>query len=149
MTGRVVLGIVTIVVVIATWSKGLPHAVAHEPAHRTGDATSLFAAVLPRDNALIPALDAAYWELDAAMRPHGCLGCHAPELESGGRHARVRHAAQLLDSRRALEEMLDANLMPPEADGHAPGIADEPLRRALRRRAKVFRALGDAAFATW
>lgn len=112
-------------------------------------ADSLYTAVLPRNNPLIPALDAAYRELDAAMQPFGCATCHAPELATGGHRARVRHAVQLLDSRRAIEAMVDANLMPPADDSHPAGIADSAARANLLRHAKRFRALGDAAVASW
>ncbi|MDQ3338712.1 MAG: hypothetical protein M4D80_26400 [Myxococcota bacterium] len=109
----------------------------------------MFADILPRDSALIPALDDAYRDLELAMRPHGCAACHAPDLETGDRRERVRHAVMLLDTRRMLEVMVEANLMPPETDEHPAGIADETQRARLLLRLRTFRALADAAVASW
>ena len=108
---------------------------------------SVFADILPRGNPLVPMLDDAYVELEREMRPQGCMDCHGPDGD--GHRARVRHAVMLLDNRRAIEMVLDANEMPPERDGHAAGIDDEVGRARLLYRVRVFRALGDAALATW
>ena len=112
-------------------------------------AESVYASILPPDNPFAAPLDAAYRELDAAMQPHGCASCHAPELATGDTRARVRHAVQLLDARRAIEAMVEANQMPPADGEHPAGIADPAARALLLRRAKVFRLLGDAAVARW
>jgi len=109
---------------------------------------SVFANILPRDHVLIPALDDAYHDLELAMRPHGCAGCHAPDLATSHRE-RVRHAVMLLDTRRSLETMLEENLMPPETDEHSAGIADEVQRARLLHRVRAFRSLADAAIASW
>jgi hypothetical protein len=106
---------------------------------------SVFAELLPRDNPMIPALDRAYADLELAMRPHGCVGCHAPDDPVRDRSARVRHASQLLSARRAIMPMLRANLMPPATDDHAAGIADPSAREELIERARTFQILGDYA----
>lgn len=136
---------VAVAVVCATWPE---HTHASAPA-RTVATDSVFAEILPSDTALIPSLDAAYRDLERAMQPHGCVGCHAPDLETGGHRDRVRHAVMLLDMRRSLEAMVETNAMPPDTDEHAAGIDDEVERARLLHRVRVFRALGDAALASW
>ncbi|MBA2538415.1 MAG: hypothetical protein H0V17_02165 [Deltaproteobacteria bacterium] len=110
---------------------------------------SVFADVLPREHPMIHALDDAYRELEVAMRPHGCTRCHAPDLVLGNRRTRIRHAMQVLDLRRSIEAMVEANLMPPPTAGHPAGIADDAARARLLRRATAFRTLGDVALASW
>ena len=39
--------------------------------------------------------------------------------------------------------------MPPETDEHAAGIVDEAQRARLLLRVRTFRALADAALASW
>jgi hypothetical protein len=150
MLGRLALTLaamsVAVAIICTSWPERTYTSPAPRPEHR-GD--SVFADILPRDNALIPALDTAYRDLELAMRPHDCVGCHAPNLATGNRRDRVRHAVMLLDTRRSLEAMLEANMMPPETDEHAAGIADEVQRGRLFHRVRTFRALADAALATW
>jgi hypothetical protein len=149
MLGRLVLALAAmaaaVAIICSSWPERTHASAALRPEHRTD---SVFEDILPRDNPLIPALDDAYRDLELAMRPHGCAGCHAPDLGTSHRE-RVRHAVMLLDTRRALEEMLEANLMPPETDEHAAGIPDEIQRARLLHRVRAFRALGDAAVASW
>jgi hypothetical protein len=149
MLGRLVLAFALMAVAVAIIYTSWP-----EPTHASAAPLierddSVFADILPPDNPLIPALGDAYRDLEVAMRPHGCAGCHAPDLATGGHRERVRHAVMLLDTRRTLEGMLEANLMPPEADDHPAGIADEVERARLLRRVRTFRALADAAIASW
>ena len=150
MIVRVVVALVTVAAACATWS-GRPaisassSAVLADPPRRD----SVFVEVLPRDHPLIPALDNAYRELELAMRPHGCAGCHAPDLATGGRRAQIRHAVQVLDLRRSIEAMVEANMMPPPTTEHPAGIVDDAARALLLRRAKSFRTLGDTALASW
>ena len=148
MLGRIALGLLSVAAACATWS-GRPHAGSVVTTAQIEPTTSIFAEVLPRDHPMIAALDAAYRELELAMKPHGCVRCHAPELAGGGRRAEIRRAVQVLDSRRAIDAMLEANLMPPETKGHPAGIADGDAHAGLVRRAKIFRTLGDAALSTW
>ncbi len=136
---------VAVAVVCTTW----PERTHASVAPRTVATDSVFAQILPLDSALVPSLDAAYRDLERAMQPHGCTSCHAPDLETGGHRERVRHAVMLLDTRRSLESMLEANMMPPETDDHAAGIADNVERARLLHRVRVFRALADAALASW
>ena len=150
MLGRLALGLAAmaaaVAIVYTTWPERTPASAAPRPAPRSD---SVFADILPRDHALVPALDDAYREVELAMRPHGCTGCHAPDLATGGHRERVRHAVLLLDTRRSLEAMIEANLMPPESDEHAAGIADGVQRARLLHRVRAFRALADAAVASW
>jgi hypothetical protein len=149
MVARVVIGLVVAAAACATWSG--------RPAISAGSAVvlesqprdSVFVEVLPRDHPMIHALDDAYRDLESAMRPHGCTGCHAPDLATGDRRARIRHAVQMLDLRRSIEAMVEANLMPPPTADHPAGIADDAARGLLLRRARSFRTLGDAALASW
>lgn len=136
---------VAVAVVCAVW----PERIHASAPLRTVATDSVFAEILPSDNALIPSLDAAYEDLERAMQPHGCVGCHAPDVETGGHRERVRHAVMLLDTRRSLESMLETNMMPPETDEHAAGIANDVERARLLHRVRLFRALGDAALASW
>jgi hypothetical protein len=133
------LSIAVMAVAVAIIYTSCPEQV--RPARRTD---SVFADILPRDNALIPALDEAYRDLEIAMRAHGCVGCHAPNLDTGGRRERVRHAVMLLDTRRSLEYVLEQNLMPPQT-----GITDDVERMRLLHRVRAFRILADAAVASW
>ena len=148
MIGRILVGLLSAAAACASWA-GRPHTSADTPVAMATVPDSIYADILPRDHALIPALDRAYSDLESAMAPYGCTSCHAPDLSTGGRRARTRHAMQLLDSRRAIEAMLEANMMPPETAEHGAGIADETARAVLLQRAKSFRALGDAAVASW
>jgi hypothetical protein len=151
MVIRIVAALLTVAAACATWTgRPMVSAQTHPvPQLASRPDESMFADILHLDHPLSPLLDRAYQDLEAAMRPHGCTSCHAPELATGGRRARLRHAAQVLDTRRAIEAMVDANLMPPARDGHPAGIADEAARALLLRRARVFRTLGDDALASW
>jgi hypothetical protein len=150
MLGRLLFAlaaIAAIAIIFASWPERMTASASSTPREVTSE--SVFSDILPKGNALIPMLDDAYRDLEFAMRPHGCAGCHAPELDDGGHRARVRHAVMLLDNRRSIEAMVDAKMMPPETDEHAAGIADEVQRARLLYRVRAFRALGDAALASW
>jgi hypothetical protein len=146
MLARVALAVAAITVAVAVvstvWPVGTRDA---SPPH----SDSIFAEILPPGNPMISALDTSYRDLELAMRPHGCNGCHAPDLVTGGRRERVRHAVMLLDTRRALETTLAENLMPPSTDDRPAGISDRIDRARLLHRARSFRALADAALASW
>src|SRR5215207_8525009 len=129
MISRIILGVVAAAAACASWN-GRPQAAAEPTFEVTARA--------PRASIYgVPALDSAYRELETEMRAHGCMACHTPS------------ALQLLDSRRSIEAMLEANLMPPATDDHAAGIPDADARAGLLRRAKVFRSVGDATVANW
>ena len=147
MLGRLALTFAAMAAAVAFICSWWPERTNASAAPRTED--SVFAQILPRANASIPALDDAYRDLELAMRPHGCASCHAPDLETGDRRERVRHAVMLLDTRRSLEAMLEANLMPPETDEHPAGIADDTQRARMLHRVRTFGALADAALASW
>ena len=153
MLGRLMLVLVAMAAAVAiictSWPERTHGSAAPQPEQSGDRSDSVFADILPGDSALIPALDKAYRDLELAMRPHGCAGCHAPDLDTDERRGRVRHAVMLLDTRRSLAAMLESNLMPPETDEHPAGIADEVQRARLLHRARVFRALADAAVAAW
>jgi hypothetical protein len=150
MLGRLVIPLAVsaaaVAIICTTWPVQTHASAAARPALAS---ESVFAAILPRDHPLTSALDTAYRDLELAMRPHRCAECHAPDLESGVDRDRVRHAVMLLDTRRSLETMVEGNLMPPASDDHAAGILDEVERGRLLHRVRVFRALGDAALASW
>lgn len=150
MMGRITLGILSAVAAYASWSgrPSVTDAGDRVPVQVRVASRSVFADVLPPSNPMIPALDATYRDLEDALRPHGCIGCHAPEL-ADERRAVVRRAVQVLDMRRSIEAMVEANLMPPETDDHPAGIGDDVERAHLLRKARAFRAIGDAALATW
>ncbi len=150
MVVRVAVVLLVVAAACATWS-GRPAVSAGvslssaEPKPRD----SLFAEVLPRGHPMIQALDDSYRELEVAMRPHGCTRCHAPDLATGSRRAQIRHAVQVLDLRRSIEAMVEANLMPPQTSDHPAGIPDDAEQALLLRRARSFRMIGDAALASW
>jgi hypothetical protein len=144
MIGRVLVSFASAAAACATWA-AVPKASSPHASIELVAPDSTFAALLAHDNPMIPALDRAYDDLELAMRPHGCAGCHSEADPTTDREARVQHAHHLLASRRAIVAMLEANLMPPARSDQPAGIADPMVRVALIWRARVFQLVGDAA----
>jgi hypothetical protein len=102
---------------------------------------SAFRSLFSDKNEAVPALDTAYRELAGALRPHECLGCHAPDYQD------VRgFASHALSIRHEIVDVLERNVMPPAAGDGAPGIADSRVRAQLIALAKTFAECGDTAF---
>jgi hypothetical protein len=140
MFERCLISFAIIAVACAAWG-GLPRDATRADRVRP---TSVYAGRL-RDRAMVPELDRAYAELELAMRPHGCARCHAPGDPPTDRAARAAHASALLESRRAIVPMLEANLMPPATLDRPAGIADPAERAVLIRRARAFWLAAEAA----
>src|SRR6185436_5122144 len=69
---------------------------------------SLYKNLFSRDNDNVPAVDAAYRELEAGMRPYACVGCHAPDnLSKQNPLELFSYPNQALQSRHRIVRMLE------------------------------------------
>jgi hypothetical protein len=142
MIARCLVSLVSVAAACATWT-GLPGDAATVRDTQVAE-RSVYARRL-RDTPAVRELDRAYAELEVAMRPHGCARCHAPANPASDHAARETHAWALLESRRAIVAMLEANLMPPATRERPAGIEDPVARSALIQSARTFLRVADAA----
>src|SRR5207302_2093179 len=97
-------------------------------------------------NDAVPALDQAYRDLEAAMRPLACTSCHAPDnLAKQNPLELFSYPNQALQSRHRIVQMLEANAMPPIGASGMPGIADPTVRANLLALAHAFESAADDA----
>jgi hypothetical protein len=106
-------------------------------------AASLFASVFAGDNPYLAPLDAAYRDLEAAMRPYSCTGCHSPDNKAGMAELEILvFPGQALVARHTIAAEVAAGRMPPPASVPAGTVVDRTVLDAAARR---FAEMGDAA----
>jgi hypothetical protein len=101
-------------------------------------------------NPHVEQLDQAFRDLEDAMRPFNCEGCHRPDNIAHANPLELfAYPNQALVARHAIVQQVQFGLMPP-ADlvaGTRAGIADRTERAELLRLARAFESAADDALA--
>jgi hypothetical protein len=93
-------------------------------------------------------VDRAYRQLEVALRPHGCVSCHAADAPANDNPVELfRHPGQALRSRHTIVRILEENAMPPVGVDGLPGISNPAERAKLLALARAFEIAADDALA--
>jgi hypothetical protein len=107
---------------------------------------TLFRNLFSSGNPHVNDLERNYRQLEEAMRPYNCTGCHAPNNPAGMNPLELlTYPNQALSARHLIVEQIEKNMMPPETASEPAGIADAGDRERVLGLARAFEATAELA----